>query len=642
MLGILQLINYKEIVNKKGVVSLRYLGNKDTITDIIQNLIMQKVKIRPHMVFFDAFCGTGSVANSFKTLCNIRINDNLHCATTYSYGKILGSNCTFDKLRFNPIKFFNNNKETIKGYFYKNYSLGGSNRMYLSEYNASRVDYFRQTIEEWNTNEMLSEEEYSYLLACLIESISFVSNTAGVYGAFLKKWDERALKDIIFIDVSDGINTNNHVMKSTEKIENIIENTPCDILYLDPPYTQNQYGTQYHLLETLVLNDKPVSISKVTGSRSTSNMRSDWSKKYKVHILFDKVIAKTNAQHIFFSYNNDGDMSKDFIESTLKRYAKDGSYDCITIPYKKYKNWKTNSKKEHFEYLFYIEKKPSNQVVYESPLNYIGSKAKIIPQIKENLIQKNTFVDVFGGGFNVGINSNYNHIIYNDLNFIVKDLIQSFQKYDTYDYIMYVKRFIKKYNLEKGNKENYIAARNHYNTLPPNKKDIRILFALILYSFQQQIRFNNKLEYNNPVGMRWFNDYILSKLVSFSRIIKESNVTFLSSDYIHLSNSIDITNNCFVYLDPPYKLTLGSYNDGKRGFKGWDDNLEVELFTYFDNLTAQNIPCMLSYVLEHKGEKNTTLEKWINQNNYTYISLGNIIGISGQPRKEILILNYDI
>ena len=48
------------------------------------------------------------------------------------------------------------------------------------------------------------------------------------------------------------------------------------VLNLDPPYTQNQYGTQYHLLETLILDDRPEKISKVTGSRSTREMRSDW------------------------------------------------------------------------------------------------------------------------------------------------------------------------------------------------------------------------------------------------------------------------------------------------------------------------------------------------------------------------------
>lgn len=621
-------------------MTLRYLGNKDSITGIIKDIITKKVTIQQNTILFDAFCGTGSIANAFKTICNVKINDNLNCAATYSYGRIIGASCTFDTLGFNPIEYFNNNDEIVEGYFYNTYSPGGSARMYFSKHNAGRIDYFRQTIENWYTSDQLTKTEYCYLLACLIESLSFVSNTAGVYGAFLKKWEERALKNITFLNVSDGVKANYPVSMTTGKIEELIGSIPCDILYLDPPYTQNQYGTQYHLLETLVLNDKPKKISKVTGSRSTCKMRSDWSKIYKVHILFDQIIAQTNARYIFLSYNNDGDMSKGFIEALMKRYAVDGTFECITIPYKKYENWKSNNKKEHFEYLFYIEKKTISEVVYESPLNYIGSKAKIIPQIKDNLVPADTFVDAFGGGFNVGINSGYDNLVYNDLNFIVKDLIRSFKEYDTYDYIIYVKKFIEKHNLEKGNKETYLAARNYYNKLPENKKDIRMLFAIILYSFQQQIRFNRNYEFNNPVGMRWFNDCILSKLISFSRAIKEKNVCFVSTDYMNLPDTIELTNNCFIYLDPPYKLTTGSYNDGKRGFKGWDSELELELFQFMDKLTAQNIPCMLSYVLEHKGEKNIVLEEWMNKNNYTCIPLGDIIGISGQPRKEILILNY--
>lgn len=616
---------------------LRYLGNKDSIKDIIKEVIEEKTSIENNTVFFDAFCGTGSIANCFKNKCKVIINDNLHCSTTYSYGRITGASCAFTNLGINPFEFFNKNKNTIQGYFYNTYSPGGSSRMYFSEYNASRIDYFRESIEQWYIEKKITDIEYKYLLACLIESVSLVSNTAGVYGAFLKKWDSRALKEIIFMDISDNVICKHNVTCYTDKIENIIENVNCDILYLDPPYTQNQYGTQYHLLETLILNDKPDSISRVTGSRSTREMRSDWSKIYKVHILLDKIIAKTKAKHIFFSYNNAGDMSKEYIESLLKRYAKDNSYECIAIPYKKYENWKSQNTNKHFEYLFYIEKKPISEVVYESPLNYIGSKAKVIHQIRQNIISAENFIDVFGGGFNVGINITSSKLIYNDINFMVKDLIESFQKYDTYDYIIYVKKFIDKYGLEKGNKETYITTREMYNNLPTTKKDIRMLFALILYSFQQQIRFNNNYNFNNPVGVRWFNDSILSKLISFSRVVKEKEIIFISLDYVN----VKISKNSFVYLDPPYKLTTGSYNDGKRGFKGWDDNLEQEMFNFIDNLTKNKIPCMLSYVLEHKGIKNIALEKWINNNGYTVIPLGDIIGISGKPRKEILILNYE-
>lgn len=621
---------------------MRYLGNKDSIIQKIYDTITQKVTIEPNTILFDAFCGTGSVANSFKTTCNIIINDNLNCAATYSYGRIMANTCNFDKLGFDPIKYFNSSSDSIEGYFYNNYSPGGSERMYLSKENAGRVDYFRYTIEDWYEKNLLNEEEYRYLLACLIESVSFVSNTAGVYGAFLKKWDERALKDIQFMDLSDGIKATSNVQVYTDKLENIIENIDCDILYLDPPYTQNQYGTQYHLLETLVLNDMPEKISKVTGSRSTKEMRSDWSKKYKVHILFDQILAKTTAKHIFLSYNNAGDMSKEYIESIMKRYGIEETYECLKIPYKKYENWKSKNTEKHYEYLFYIEKKPIDSVIYESPLNYIGSKAKLIPQIKEYTVKNDVFIDLFGGGFNVGINSDSDCIYYNDINFIVKNLIESFKAYDTYQYVTYVKKFIEKHNLEKGNKETYWAARDYYNNLPENKKDSRMLFAIILYSFQQQIRFNSNHEFNNTAGIRWFNDSILAKLISFSRVIKEKNVKFLSFDFNELRNHISFDANTFVYLDPPYKLTTGSYNDGKRGFKGWDDNLEQELFAFIDDLTKQNIPCMLSYVYEHKGEINDALKEWIDKNNYTCLPLGDILGISGQPRKEILVMNYEV
>ena len=70
--------------------------------------------------------------------------------------------------------------------------------MYFTPENAGRIDYFRWQIEKWRCDQLITDNEYSYLIACLIESVSNVSNTAGVYGAFLKKWDPRALKPISF------------------------------------------------------------------------------------------------------------------------------------------------------------------------------------------------------------------------------------------------------------------------------------------------------------------------------------------------------------------------------------------------------------------------------------------------------------
>lgn len=618
---------------------MRYLGNKDSIIHEIKSLLEDKQILNENLTFFDAFCGTGSVADSFKNYYDIIINDNLEWSVVYAKGRVNSSKCKFERLGFDPIEYFNSNDNVEYGFIYENYSPGGSERMYFTANNAARIDYFRQTIENWKNNNLLTDDEYCYLLACLIESVSDVSNTAGVYGAYLKKWDNRALKPIVF----DRVDSKNVQPKSfisfNDKIENIIDDVECDILYLDPPYTQNQYGTQYHLLETLIKDDSP-SISKITGSRSTSPMRSDWSKEYKVHILFDKILAKTKAKYIVFSYSIDGFMSKDFIEASMKRYGKPETYECRKISYKKYQNWKSKKFNEHFEYLFYIEKKPESEVVYESPLNYTGSKSKIIKEIKMHApLEFDKFIDIFGGGFNVGINFDSETVIYNDINYLVEEIIRSFKENDTYKYIQYMKRTINKFKLDKGNKEAYIEARNYYNTLPKNKRDPKLLFTIILYGFQQQIRFNSKHEFNNPVGVRWFNDKILEKMISFSRKIQEKEYIFMSKEYIDMSEYID--ENTFVYMDPPYKLTTGSYNDGKRGFNGWDDQLEQEMFEFADRLNFLRIPFMLSYVLEHNGKKNLELESWINNRGYRLIELGDILGISGSRRKEVLIVNYD-
>lgn len=617
---------------------MRYLGNKEKLADAIKLLLQNHNLLQKHLVFFDAFCGMGSVADSMKTIYDhIVINDSLKCATIFTRGKLYANRCTFERLGFDPFTFFNENSNTTHGFFYQNYSFGGSERMYFSEENAGRIDYFRMQIEEWKKNSQISEKEYIYLLACLLESVSDVSNTAGVYGSFLKHWDKRALKPIVF----SRIDSNNGICETVEsknnKIENIISDIKCDVLYLDPPYTQNQYGTQYHLLETLILNDNPP-ISRVTGSRPTTPMRSNWSKMYHAHMLFEKVVAETQASHIILSYNKDGFMSKDYIEKTLKRFGIEDTYDCVTIDYKKYNNAKCQGANGHQEYLFYIEKKPANEVIIQSPLNYTGSKTKMVPIIKEYLPQDSlhTFIDVFGGGFNVGINISAERVIYNDINPFVEGLIQSFSL-DTYKYLTYVSKLIQKYGLAPNETENYVALRDKYNSTPIPERDPRMLYTLILYGFQQQIRFNANHGFNNPIGSRWFNECLLSKFITFARCSKSKNVEYLNVSFERLIDQI--TPDTFVYADPPYRSTLGVYNDGKRGFEGWTIEHEKRLCLFLDQIHQREAKFMLSYVLQVEDFYNADVANWVQRNNYHIIDIEIPQGRYNN-RREVLIINY--
>lgn len=617
---------------------MRYLGCKATLISNIQELFESKRLLVNGLSLFDAFCGTGAVSFHFKDKFNIILNDNLHCATSFASGRIFASRCTFERLGFNPFNYFNENENRIIGFFSENYAPALSGRMYFTDWNAGRIDYFRFQIQEWHDSMKITEEEYCYLLSSLLESVSHVANVAGVYGAYLKTWDPRAVKNIVFIPPSDteiiqGCDNHNFVHVINSNLEDIIEEVNCDILYLDPPYTKNSYSVQYHILETLVLDDCPQLKGK-TGARQYANISNDWSKPNKIAVLFDKVLAKTKASHIVFSYSSDGLMSKEYILYAMKRYCYDDSVTCEEITYKRYKNFKTEEKQGHKEYLFYGLKKPIEQVRYYCPLNYMGGKSQIIDFIKSELTGKAKFVDLMGGGFNVGINtSGFEQVIYNDINFAVANIIMMFKSEDTSDLLTFIEKTINKYNLEKCNKEAYIRLREDYNKKYRGcDKAYWYLFVVILYGFQQQLRFNSNYEFNNPVGESGYSDSVKEKIVSFSRRIKELDVDFYIGDYQDIGIIIDA--NTLVYVDPPYLITLGSYNDGKRGFKGWNCSEEERLLNYLDVLLNRGCKILISNLLEYKGLKNTQLIDWVSTHNVE-IKQTNFRG-----RVETLIIAY--
>lgn len=616
---------------------MRFIGNKTKILNQIDKLISDLKLDKENYTFFDAFSGTGSVGNYFKNKYKIIANDNLYSSYIITQAKLNTPDLKFSKLGFNPFDELNKNDKELHGFIYNNYSPGGPDkRMYFSEKNAARIDYIRTTIERWHKSEKIDDKEYYYLIASLLESVSKVANVAGVYGAYLKKWDPRALKEMQFIPV-ENVNCDSKFENEVynENIEELINDVSGDILYLDPPYTKNQYSVQYHLLETIALYDNP-SLKGKTGARDTSKLTSDFSKEGNVQVEFEKLIARAKFKHIILSYSSDGIMSKEFIESVLKRHGKEKTLCFRKIEYRRYLNTKAE-KKEHYEYLFYVEKKDEN-VNYSSPLNFIGGKADMITFIKKYSPQHfSRMIDLFGGGFNVGVNFNCEQLIYNDCNFKVKELLETFKNEDTASIYKYIIKMIKKYHLEHGNKESYLKIRDLYNSIPLEKRNPKLLYLLVLYGFQQQIRFNSSYDYNNPVGQAGFNDKLAEKLISFCRNLKEKNVSFYSKDFIELDYLIN--SDTFVYCDPPYLITLGSYNDGKRGFNGWNSNDEVKLLKYLEEINKRGVKFMLSNVLEHKGKKNTLLIDWIKENSFKVIKYE---GKARKNRNEVIIINYEV
>ena len=625
---------------------MRYIGNKAKLLEKLNGLIIKKNINKKGLIFCDLFAGTCTVGDYFKDRFNIIANDTLYFSYVISNGKLKYDKNFFKILGFNPFDYFNNIDTTdyTSGFCYNNFAPTVSGRQYFSDENAKMIDFIRNTIDIWFDEKKINEYEKYYLIGSLLESVSKVSNVAGVYSAYLKIWDPRAIKKMEFIPLESLPNAKYQNEVYIEDVNSLINKIHGDILYLDPPYTPTQYISQYHVLETIARNDMP-KIHGVGAHRDNGDQISKWCKKGYVHEEFEKLIANANFKHIIFSYSDAGIMSKDFIEKVLKRYAKEGSYEFKKIQFTKYKSTravkreiKNNTKnKEHYEWLFYIEKK--DDINYISPLNYIGGKGEVLPLLKKYFPKGiNTFYDLFGGGGTVAINAIANKIVYNDINWVVRDLLEKITHDNFLSTYNYIEKTIKKYGLEKKNKKSYIMFRDKYNSVEKASRNPLDLYLLICYGFEHQIRFNSKLEFNNPCGNSGYNQEMLEKLVSYSIRTKELNIVFKSMDYKEFEDEIE--KGDFVYCDPPYLNSCGAYNDGKRGFNGWDEIQEKELLAFLRRLDKKGVKFMLSNMTTRNFIENKTLKEWVDKNGYKVIKNPKITLRNRQDRREIIIINY--
>ncbi|WP_375562102.1 DNA adenine methylase [Bernardetia sp. OM2101] len=354
---------------------MNYIGSKLRLSDwIIETITKTYTKLstdyspsKPlsQITFAELFAGTAIISRKLKSQVSQIIANDLE---PYSYvllknyienTKVIpNERIVFLIEELNNLSIKNQDNKEKNVFIYQNYCQGsGSERLYFSDDNGKKIDVIRQKLEEWKVNNFVSQSEYYFLLASLLESADKVANTASVYGAFLKQLKKSAQKNLVlspahFPKPQNGHNQENQVFR--EDANELIQKIKGDILYLDPPYNARQYGANYHLLNTIALYDNFEPKGK-TGLREYE--RSKYCQKNEVETAFEDLIKNADFEFIFLSYNNEGLMNLETIKKIMSKY---GSYSLEKTEYQRFKADK-DINREHkanatMEYLHILRK----------------------------------------------------------------------------------------------------------------------------------------------------------------------------------------------------------------------------------------------------------------------------------------------
>ncbi len=617
---------------------MRFIGNKRNLLDDIEKFARKHIP-PAHLEqgdFLDLFGGTNSVANHFKQFMPVTTNDSMYFSYVLAQGTtalnvIPNFKPLLDNLGTSDVLGYLNNineSDLSEGFITSNYTLKYSERNYMSIVNGMRVDHIRSIIDTWLNNGLIDKAGYYYLLSSLLSAISDISNTKGSYSAFLATVDNRTLQDLELkhpILIDNGCHNPSYNSEATL----LLASTPSTICYIDPPYGTQQYTSNYHLLETICLNDNP-DIKGKTGVRDCpkSEKSKFCSKTYASQAIFD-VIEACQSPHIIFSYTSRGIVDISIIKQALARFCAPESIVIHKYQYHTYKGAVIERDDGHCEYLIYANKPNKGlnlgntnnidlrasynlasdpQLLITPAVKSIDAHSFVLSEVLDMMPSTiGTFIDAFSGGMPVSANVECKELLINDINKPLIELLDFISKTDIGFIIKGVREIIYKYDLSRINEKGFAKLRSDYNKKPTPIA----LYTLICHSYDQRLRFNLRKKFNSSFGKdrSFFSETMIRNLILFNKHMQSKNISFSSTNLDLLLEKVDLDSDSLVYVNPPSRLIAKHSESGSRAFSAWSNKLELKLHEQLNRLDLNGYKFMLLDVYVHKDVINMNLER---------------------------------
>lgn len=333
---------------------LTCIGNKRKLVKNIRNIANEvKIKLnKNNLNIFDGFSGSSVVSRELSFISN-----NLYTNDLEEYSYLMAICFLQTPSKEQKIKIYQHikkmNELSVKGPYMEGiicelyspkdtYNIKEGERCFYTRENALIIDTLRNYISE-----NVEKELFPYCIVPLLNKASINTNTSGVFKGFYKKdnigcfggSEKNSINRItkkIYLDypiwnMSNKFNT----FCFKENINHLIDKLPndFDLVYLDPPYNQHPYGSNYFMLNVIISNKVPDNLSKISGIPPDWN-KSDYNYKNTARKSLEELIEKCSSKtnYIIISYNNEGIIKQDEWKDILKKYSftkYEINYDCF-------------------------------------------------------------------------------------------------------------------------------------------------------------------------------------------------------------------------------------------------------------------------------------------------------------------------
>ncbi len=335
-----------------------YLGSKRHLLDLIGAAVDATGLLPARATFVDAFAGSGVVgrfakqrgfavvANDWEPYARVLNNAAIVCDGPPALQALGGYERALATLNALP---------GIDGWVSRTLCPADDSapdphreRLFFRRATGRRLDAIRERIAAWQRDGIVDDEAACCLLAPLLYQACWLANTSGVFKGFHAGWGgsngtalHRILADLQLAPLRFLATGRPQRVLAVDAAElpAALGERP-DIVYLDPPYNQHPYASNYHVLNSLVMWDQP-ELPPPTQRGFKSAIRPDWRARRSAFnrastaaAAFEQMLANFDASHLLVSYSTDGVVP---LELLVKMAAEHGALSLFCRGYKRYR-----------------------------------------------------------------------------------------------------------------------------------------------------------------------------------------------------------------------------------------------------------------------------------------------------------------